>query len=100
MTVNLAGSLQGPVKHTTRVKNIVKGKEHTYSKVILHTDRKYNECTRVTHISEEIVQEWIGRTCPDWERPGVWKKLSSLQKVNSYVKTFDEGFGTSFTVSN
>ena len=97
LTINLEGSIGGFVKHKDLQKVTVQlSKQETVSKTIKHTNRSMLECSKVMHISEEVIEHWEGETCPQWEEPRKWKKMSKSQRLFSYLEGFDEGLGFSF----
>ena len=97
LTINLEGSIGGFVKHKDLQKVTVQlSKQETVSKTIKHTNRSMLECSKVMHISEEVIEHWEGETCPQWEEPRKWKKISKSQRLFSYLEGFDEGFDFSF----
>lgn len=65
-------------------------------RTIKHTDATTFSCFRLTTILEPVVDSWIKGDCPYWETPREWKRKNAKEKIKSYVKTFDEGFGVSF----
>ena len=97
LTVNLQGAVAGPVKHTDLKKVTIQlNNQELISRTIQHTDRKIMECTKVTHLSEEVIDRWENDECPPWEEPRKWKKMNRGQRLFSYLEGFDEGFGFSF----
>ena len=103
ITTNLKGNLKGAQKHTsyqTYSVEVGNGKNRlVITKDILHTDREEQIVTRKTNISSEVVDNWLFN-CPSWERPKHWKLMSANQKIKSYIKSFDEGFGVSFEITS
>lgn len=101
ITVNLQGRINGCVKHTTKqeVRVDISKPEDKFpkfiNKKILHTDRGDSVCTKKLKIDESILKIWTNE-CPSWEKIGHWKVLSKNQRINSYVKRFDEGFGVTW----
>lgn len=94
ISVILPGRFKTVKKHNTKQKIRVNYPNKKFEiKSIKHTDAEIFECRRVTKISDKILSDWIDGDCPSWENPRSWKKMSSKQKIDSYVKTFDEGFG-------
>ena len=106
LKVHLKGQISGFQKHTDRKIVTVDvtpiGSKHpeTVSKNILHTDRVSTECSRNTRISEDAVKNWASAECPFWEKPHVWKTLSRIKKIESFLKRFDEGYGISYEFIN
>ncbi len=101
ITINLQGQINGCVKHTTKqeVKVNTAKVGDKFSKIvtkkILHTDRKDSLCVKKIKIDEKILNIWAIE-CPAWEKPSWWKNLKKKQRIESYVKRFDEGFGVSY----
>lgn len=101
ISVNLPGALGPRVKHTTKqtcsmVISQTGKKKEIITRKILHTDRPVTECTRKFQISPEILNSWCNGDCPSWVKLGDWKKMNRTQKIDSYVKTFDQGYGVSY----
>lgn len=102
LTVKLKGQVKGLQKHVD--KQIISvdvsalgAKQPDYiHKKVKHNDRSETDCTRKTRISEEVTTEWERSESPFWEKPSQWKTMSGVQRINSHVKRFDEGFGVSF----
>lgn len=95
--VGLLGAISGRVKHTTKQKHTVKVDDNEYvSKIILYTDRLESICTRSFKVSDEVVKSWIYGESPLWEDSRDWKRFSIHQKLLSYIKGFDEGYGVSY----
>lgn len=103
ITTNLKGNLKGAQKHTTYQSHSVEvgnGKNRlVITKDILHTDREEQLAIRKTNISSEVIANWLGNA-PSWERPKHWKLMSDNQKIKSYLKSFDEGYGVSFEITS
>ena len=103
VTVNLKGNLKGAKRHTTYQNYSVEvgnGKNRlTLTKDILHTDRGEQEAVRKTNISSDIVDSWLS-SAPSWENPKHYKLMTQNQKIKSYLKSFDEGYGVSFEITS
>ena len=96
VTINLPGRIGGLTKHVNREKHTIKMQNDVYiSKVILHSDRGESTCFKKLNISEEILNMWCSDEVPSWSTNKKWKMLTNEQKVLSYVKGLDEGFGFS-----
>lgn len=101
LTVNLVGQICGPVKkHENQNVSVDATPDKSKAKLIInteicHTDRAQSPCTRKTIISGDVVKIW-SRECPPWEKKFIWENLKSKQRIMSYLKRFDEGFGFSF----
>ena len=98
--VNLSGVIGGPVEHTNRQRHTVALSEEfggSMSRVIKHTDREQKECARVLQVPAKHVKSWLkDDSCPTWEKPGDWYRMSLVQRLQSHINSFDEGFGVSF----
>ena len=70
--------------------------EHHFKADETFVQREQKECTKKTHITEEVVKNWISSQCPFWEREFVWKFMNASQRIKSYINRFDEGYGVSF----
>ena len=106
ITVNLLGGVGGCVKHTQKqevkvdVSSVEDKKPLFITRKITHNDRERSICYRRVKIEESIVKIWENSDCPRWERPSNWKIYNKQKKVESFVKTFDEGFGVSYEFIN
>jgi len=94
LTVSLKGKLSATVEKCEAVKsmngNVVLMKNVTFS-------GKYpTPCARKTHISGEVVSEWIGNKPSNGIKPIIWARMSKTQRLRSYLDMMDEGFGYSF----
>ncbi len=100
ITTNLPGRIGGSVSHTSTQAvtiNVAQGNKSTkITREILHTDRPYQSCYKKVNISEEVVNDWISNTIPKWSNKKDWMKMSPVQRLISYVSTFDEGFGVTY----
>lgn len=102
LTVNLKGGISGPVKHTDKqvvtvdVAPIASKTPEFLTKKIVHNDRKEMICYKKTNIEDGVLQYWTGPDCPRWERVPRWKTMTHQQKIESYLRQFDEGFGISY----
>ena len=102
VTVNLKGSLGGPVKHTTRqtysvdVSPIGSKIPLKMTRKIKHTDREEKECVLKVHLSEEVVTGFKSNEPPYWVNKYNWNKMSPEQRLKSYLERFDEGYGYSY----
>jgi len=102
LTVHFKGQVKGSQKHVDKqivsvdVSPIGAKQSDFIHKKIKHDDRSETECTRKTRISEDVVTAWEHSECPFWEKPSQWKSMNNIQRINSHVKRFDEGFGVSF----
>ena len=102
LTINLPGSLKGPVAHTTRQVYTVDvtplgGKVPLkMTRKIKHTDRSKAECVKRTRISEEVIKGFQSEENPYWVNAYVWKKLNKKQRLESYLERADEGYGYSY----
>lgn len=96
VTTNLLGNLEGVIRHTETQKNVIYLSKGVVEKNILHSDRNPTPCVRLTRISSEVASEWVSNEAPGWINPKKWKTMGKLQRIASYVNTFDEGFGVSF----
>lgn len=101
ISVNLLGKLGSRVKHTTLQKYtaIISDKKvgsRAITKEILHTDRIPSKCMRKITIPSNVVKYWVEGPCPIWINIKKWKKLSSDQRINLYVSSFDEGYGVKY----
>jgi hypothetical protein len=102
ITTNLPGRIGGSVRHTSTqtvsilISKIGSSKPVWISREILHTDRPYQSCYKKVNISEEVVNDWISNTIPEWSNKKDWMKMSPKQRLISYVSTFDEGFGVTY----
>jgi hypothetical protein len=97
VTIKLLGSFKCRKKHTDSQKMkafLGKGKEEISN--IKHTDAEIFSCSKVIHISSSQVKNWVYGECPSWENGRDWKRKSVKERIKSYVKGFDEGFGVSF----
>ena len=102
VTVYLQGCIGGNVSHTTKQIGTAEvstkeGHSLVIRNEILHTDRGEMECIRKMNISSDAVMSWLS-DCPEWEKPKHWKLLSKNQKIKSFVKRFDEGYGVDFEI--
>lgn len=99
LTINLAGALEGVVKHTNMQKSTVDispiGSRHPdwFTANICHTDRKPVPCYRKVTIPANVVNEWAKSECPRWRKPSEWKTKTPAQKIESHLSQYDEGFG-------
>ena len=59
-------------------------------------DTKHVRCTRKTKIDGHAIKSWIHGICPSWEKPFIWKNMKPGQRMSSYLKRCDEGYGYSF----
>lgn len=102
LTVNLQGRVIGCVKHTTKQTVTVDvtpiGIKHTelMTRKIKHSDRIASSCVRKMRISSEVVAYWQSSECPYWSKESQWKNMNKKQRLEAYVKRFDEGFGVSY----
>ena len=102
ITVNLQGRINGCVKSTTKqevkvdIAKVTDKFPKFVVKKILHTDRNSSVCVKKTRIEENVLRGWASHECPNWEKPSRWKDMSKKQRIESYVKRFDEGFGVSY----
>jgi predicted type IV restriction endonuclease len=102
ITINLPGRIGGSVSHTSTQAMTIEvfksgnSKPVRITREILHTDRSYQVCYKKTQISEEVVNSWISNTIPEWSNKKDWSKMSSKQRLVSYVSRFDEGYGVNF----
>jgi hypothetical protein len=94
--INLPGTIGAPVKHKDWQKNTVKIEGGTLTRNIFHTDREIKECYKRLPISDTVLEGWVSDTVPSWEEARRWKRMSRSQRIISYVKEFDEGYGVSF----
>lgn len=67
-----------------------------YTKTITHTDRVMRPCSRAFSVPGTSVTHWVSGDCPSWERPNKWKTMSKKQKIQSYINSYDEGYGVTF----
>lgn len=106
VTINLKGHISGPIKHTDKQLVTVdvstaKDKYPVYvSRKIQHNDRPQTKCFRKVRISEEVVDFWAHSECPHWEKAGAWKGMKPIQKIESFINNFDEGYGVSYEFIN
>ena len=102
LTINLKGQVKGPQQHidkqvvTVDVTPVGHKHPETMTKRIKHNDRSETECTKKMKISEDLVSEWENSECPHWEKPGAWKSMTRMQKLQSHLRRYDEGYGISF----
>jgi len=102
VTVNLAGAIGGCVKSVDKQLNVIHlagGKNYSggpHKKIIKHTNRKEQVCTKTFTISGEIVTTWVSGPPPNWARDNRWSNLSKNQRIALQIHGYDEGFGTSF----
>ena len=102
LTVNLLGSISGPVAHTTYQLHTVDitplgskfPKKET--RKILHTDRERVPCFRKTHLDSSIVNYYQSDEVPYWSKAAVWKTLSAEQRLKAHLDRFDEGYGIDY----
>lgn len=104
LTINLKGQVIGPVKHTDKQVVSVdatpfgsKSKEYV-TKKIKHNDRVQTICTRKLKLSAETVSSFQSGECPFWEKPYRWLKMSKIQRLESHLNRYDEGYGISYTL--
>lgn len=98
VTVYLEGTLGKPVQHHEDQEVQIKVGQVVVKKTIRHTDRPTLECVKRINISSSVVQHWISNECPSWENAKKWKIMSKKQRIYSYVKGLDEGFGVDFEI--
>lgn len=104
ITVNLLGSVGAPVKHThmqevkVNISSENNKKPFYITKKIKHTDRKRTNCCKKVKIEDSVLKFWENSDCPKWEKPSNWKKYNKQKKVESYIKSFDEGYGVTYTI--
>ena len=102
LTVNLKGGIGGPIKHsdkqivTVDVSPVNSPYPEYMTKKITHSDRKETICYRKINIEERVLQSWVESECPRWEKSAKWKSFTRQQKIESYLRQFDEGFGISY----
>lgn len=102
ITVNLQGRINGSVKHADKqeVKVDISKVSDKFPKFIVkkikHTDRGISPCVKKIKITEDILQYWQSNNCPYWEKSNHWKVLNKKQRIESYIKRFDEGFGVTY----
>lgn len=102
LTINLKGRISGPVKHTDKqivtvdIAPLGAKYPEIVSRKIRHNDRIPTSCSRRLKISEEVVETWLHADCPHWEKPHQWKAMTRPQKIQSYLKSFDEGYGINY----
>jgi hypothetical protein len=97
ITVNLLGTIGGFNKHNSdQLYTFKSRKGELASGLIKHTDRAELECKKIIRISQEVLQFWQSNEVPEWETERDWKRLSPNQRVWSYVKGLDEGFGIEY----
>lgn len=106
LTINLRGKLSGPVEHnekqsfTIDVSPLGAKYPEWITRKIKHVDRTIIPCSRKVRISETALNFWCGSDCPRWEKSNHWKAMSRQQKIQSYIKSFDEGYGVKYEFIN
>ena len=99
ITVNLLGKFQRRNKHNAEQKHRVSYMNGSSEvKTITHVDSSNFQCSKVLNINESVVESWIKGDCPNWVRPTDWKRMNARRKLDAYIKTFDEGFGVSYSI--
>lgn len=94
LTVNLVGRLTVNVIKEEDVQ--VRHGEHLLTKHITYIGKEESKCTRKTHISEDVVNEWVKGKSPFFIKEFIWKNMSKPQRLKAWVERFDEGFGVSY----
>jgi hypothetical protein len=95
--IYLEGTIEGPKQHISRQKYTAQLRDgDSITKLILHTNRNPVPCYKILKISAEILKIWESHEVPEWSDIRSWKRLSSKQKVASYISGLDEGFGVAF----
>lgn len=91
--INLPGKIKGPRvhTHTQSVRNPINNK---FVK-IKHSDRGYQSCYRKTTISSDVVRQWSSDAAPSFIPAKTWKKMTSQQRIEAHILSFDEGYGVS-----
>lgn len=102
LTINLKGSIGGPVAHTDKqnvtvdVSPIGSSRPELMTRRIVHNDRKEMTCYRKLNIEESVANGWATSDCPRWEKPIKWRQMTAQQKIESYLNSFNEGYGVSY----
>lgn len=94
LTVNLLGRLGKSIFKEEDVQ--VRHGEHLLTKHIVFVGKEESKCTRKTHISEEVIKEWVGKKAPFFVKDFLWKNMSRPQRLKAWVERFDEGFGVTY----
>lgn len=94
LIVNLPGKLGKTIIKEQNIK--VRSGESLLIKHIVYSGKEETQCVRKTNISEEVVNEWIGKKAPFFIKDFLWKNMSKTQRLKAWVERFDEGFGVSF----
>ena len=102
LTVVLLGKIGGLVKHENLQEVLVDcTPPKSQSKLILrtnivHNERTNNKCTRKELITGEVVTSWVRGESPYWEKKFIWKSMNNKQRLQSYLKRADDGFGFTY----
>ena len=102
LTVILAGKIGGLTKHVDLQEVAVDCTPlKSQSKLIMrttiaHSNRVDNKCTRKELITGEVVTGWVRGESPYWEKKFIWKSMNNKQKLQSYLRRSDEGFGFTY----
>lgn len=102
LTVNLRGTISGFTKDVNAQEVLVdctpaKSQSKLLMKsTIIHNDRAESKCTRKELITGEVAQSWVRGESPYWEKKFIWKSMNQKQRLQSYLKRSDEGFGFTY----
>ena len=102
LTVNLSGTIGGFTKHVDFQEVTIdctplKSQSKLLMKTdILHNNRINSKCTRKELIPGEVAQAWVRGESPYWEKKFIWKSMNQKQRLQSYLKRSDEGFGFTY----
>ncbi len=94
LTVDLKGK-PGKIVDVEETINVRHG-EIILQKVVKFKKRIDQPCVRKTHISSEVVNEWVGAKAPSFIKEFIWKKLTKPQRLKAWVERFDEGYGVTY----
>ena len=106
LVINLPGQIGGCVKSEDKQSSTVDvtplDPKHSvfFTREITHTDRKNTVCYRTLRINEETVASWQSNECPHWAKDSIWKKISKKQRMEAFIKRFDEGYGINYSLIN
>jgi len=102
LTINLRGAISGPVRHVDKQTMTVDvspvGSKHVelMTKKIVHNDRPTLKCCKKLNLQQHVLDLWAVSECPRWAKPSFWKTLTSQQKIEAHLHSFDEGYGVSY----
>ena len=102
LTVNLCGNIGGFTRHIDMQEvaiDCTPAKSHSklfLKTAILHNNRVNNKCIRKELITGEVAQAWVCGESPYWEKKFIWKSMNQKQRLQSYLRRSDEGFGFTY----